>query len=62
MIKHHEGAISMAQDEINSGQYPETTAMARSIVTSQQQEIDSMKTDSRLAVGIVRTEVLDIGC
>ena len=43
MIKHHEGAISMAQDEINSGQYPATTAMARSIVTSQQQEIDSMK-------------------
>ena len=42
MIKHHQGAISMAQNEINTGQYPEATAMARSIVTSQQQEIDTM--------------------
>jgi uncharacterized protein (DUF305 family) len=42
MIKHHQGAISMAQNEINSGQYPATIAMARSIVTSQQQEIDTM--------------------
>jgi len=42
MIKHREGAISMAQNEINTGQYPAATAMARSIVTSQQQEIDTM--------------------
>jgi uncharacterized protein (DUF305 family) len=42
MIKHHQGAITMAQNEINSGQYPAATAMARSIVTSQQQEIDTM--------------------
>ena len=42
MIKHHQGAISMAQNEINDGQYPATTAMAHSIVTSQQQEIDTM--------------------
>jgi uncharacterized protein (DUF305 family) len=42
MIKHHQGAISMAQNEINSGQYPAATAMARSIATSQQEEIDTM--------------------
>ena len=42
MIAHHEGAITMAQNEIKDGQYPDTTALARSIVTSQQQEIDTM--------------------
>lgn len=42
MIKHHEGAITMAQSEIKDGQYPATTAMARSIVTGQQQEVDTM--------------------
>jgi uncharacterized protein (DUF305 family) len=43
MIRHHEGAIAMAQTEIKDGQYPPAVAMARSIVTSQQQEIDTMK-------------------
>ncbi|WP_084030100.1 DUF305 domain-containing protein [Mycobacterium avium subsp. hominissuis] len=43
MIQHHRGAIAMAQDEINSGGYPEATAMARSIVASQQREIDTMQ-------------------
>jgi uncharacterized protein (DUF305 family) len=42
MIKHHQGAISMAQDEIKDGQYPAATAMAHAIVTGQQQEIDTM--------------------
>lgn len=42
MVKHHKGAISMAQVEIKDGQYPAATAMARAIVTSQQQEIDTM--------------------
>ena len=42
MIKHHQGAISMAQNEISSGQYPAATAMAHSIVTTQRQEIDTM--------------------
>jgi len=44
MITHHEGAISMAQNEISSGQYPAAIALAQSIVTSQQQEIDTMNT------------------
>lgn len=42
MIRHHEGAITMAQNEISSGQNPEVIALAKSIVTSQQQEIDTM--------------------
>lgn len=43
MIQHHQGAITMAQNEINSGQYPATVALARSIVTGQQQEITTMQ-------------------
>ena len=43
MIAHHEGAIAMAQDEIKDGRFPAAVAMARSIVTAQQQEIDTMR-------------------
>ena len=43
MIKHHQGAITMAQKEINTGQYPPAIALARSIATSQQQEINTMQ-------------------
>jgi uncharacterized protein (DUF305 family) len=43
MIAHHEGAITMAQSEIKDGQYPPAVNMAHAIVTSQQQEIDTMK-------------------
>ena len=43
MIAHHEGAISVAQTEIEEGQYPLAVAMARSITSTQQQEIDTMK-------------------
>jgi uncharacterized protein (DUF305 family) len=43
MSAHHEGAIAMAQTEIKDGQYPAAVEMARSIVTSQQQEIDTMR-------------------
>lgn len=42
MIAHHEGAITMARDEINDGQYPAAVQLARAIVTTQQQEIDTM--------------------
>jgi uncharacterized protein (DUF305 family) len=44
MIQHHQGAIAMAQDEITSGQNPPAVALAHSIVTSQQQEINTMQT------------------
>jgi uncharacterized protein (DUF305 family) len=43
MIAHHDGAIAMAQTEIDDGQYPPAVEMARSIVKTQQQEIDTMK-------------------
>ncbi|EUA27884.1 hypothetical protein I553_9216 [Mycobacterium xenopi 4042] len=43
MIKHHQGAITMAQKEIKSGHYQPATALAQSIVTSQQQEINTMQ-------------------
>jgi len=43
MIAHHEGAIILAQTEIEEGQYPPTVQIARSIAGTQQQEIDTMK-------------------
>ena len=43
MITHHQGAIAMAQTEIDSGQYPDAVAMARSIADTQQQEIITMQ-------------------
>lgn len=43
MISHHEGAITMAQNEIKDGQYPAAIELANSIVTAQQKEIDTMK-------------------
>lgn len=43
MITHHEGAITMAQKEISDGQYPDAIAMSHAIVTTQQQEIDTMR-------------------
>ncbi|OBJ87224.1 DUF305 domain-containing protein [Mycobacterium asiaticum] len=44
MIQHHQGAISMAQHEIKTGQYSAATAMAQSIVDIQQREITTMQT------------------
>ncbi len=43
MISHHQGAIEMAQAEIAHGQNPDAIAMAKSIITTQQAEIDQMK-------------------
>jgi uncharacterized protein (DUF305 family) len=43
MIAHHQGAIDMANSEIKDGQFAPAIEMAKSIVTSQQQEIDQMK-------------------
>jgi uncharacterized protein (DUF305 family) len=42
MIKHHQGAITMAQNEIKNGQFPDAVALAKSIASSQQKEIDTM--------------------
>jgi uncharacterized protein (DUF305 family) len=43
MIAHHEGAIAMAQPEIGNGQYASAIELARTIATTQQQEIEAMK-------------------
>ena len=43
MIQHHQGAITMAQNEIKSGQYSPAVALPHSIVTDQQQEITTMQ-------------------
>lgn len=43
MTKHHQGAITMAQTEINDGQNPDAVTLAKSIVTTQQKEITVMK-------------------
>jgi uncharacterized protein (DUF305 family) len=42
MIKHHQGAITMAQNEIKNGQFPDAVTLAKSIASSQQKEIDTM--------------------
>ena len=42
MIQHHQGAIIMSQKEVGQGQYPATLALAKSIIASQQKEIDEM--------------------
>jgi uncharacterized protein (DUF305 family) len=43
MIAHHEGAITMAQNEIKDGQFTAALDMAKAIVATQQKEIDTMK-------------------
>ncbi|AQA06363.1 hypothetical protein BVC93_12950 [Mycobacterium sp. MS1601] len=43
LIVLHEGAISLAQNEIEEGQYPPAVAMARMITSTHQQDLDSMR-------------------
>jgi len=42
MIKHHQGAITMAQHEIANGQNPAVIALAKKITADQQAEIATM--------------------
>ena len=42
MIEHHKGAIDMAKTEQTDGKFAATKALAGSIVTAQQAEIDEM--------------------
>ncbi|MFR9750929.1 DUF305 domain-containing protein [Nocardia sp. 004] len=44
MTEHHSGAITMAETELAKGTNPETQAMARSIIETQQAEINQMRT------------------
>lgn len=43
MIEHHRGAISMARNEIDNGEFGPAIDMARQISSSQQEEITSME-------------------
>jgi len=43
MIEHHRGAITMGQNEVDTGQYPPAVALARSIIDTQQKEITTME-------------------
>ena len=43
MIEHHEGAIEMAETEIDDGQFPDAVEMAETIKSTQEGEIDDME-------------------
>ena len=43
MIEHHEGAIEMAQTEIEHGKYPDAVKMAEDIESSQAAEVEQMQ-------------------
>ncbi|MEG3634980.1 DUF305 domain-containing protein [Micromonospora palythoicola] len=43
MIVHHEGAVTMAEQETAQGANPDAKALAQRIVTTQQAEIDTMR-------------------
>lgn len=43
MIRHHEGAVTMARDELRGGVYEPARRLAASIVSSQSAEIAEMK-------------------
>ncbi|MHA7178812.1 DUF305 domain-containing protein [Arthrobacter sp. MDB2-24] len=42
MTAHHEGAVAMAQDEIDNGRDPDAIRLAETIAETQQAEIDQM--------------------
>jgi len=44
MIRHHEGAIEMAEHELETGMNPDAKTMAQSIISSQRAQIDRMGT------------------
>lgn len=43
MIAHHEGAVRMAQTEVDTGQAEDAVHLAHEIIETQQREIDTMK-------------------
>jgi hypothetical protein len=54
MIGHHQGAIDMAKAEIAKGQSADMTAMAKTMVTAQQAEIN----DAALPTGLPEDEAI----
>ncbi|KUG54788.1 DUF305 domain-containing protein [Serinicoccus chungangensis] len=51
MIEHHNGAITMAQTQVDDGLNPEAIALAEDIAESQEAEIDEMETLLQGATG-----------
>lgn len=43
MIEHHEGAVEMAQTQVDAGEYQPAIDLAESIATSQSSEIETMR-------------------
>ena len=43
MIRHHRGAIDMAEDEVQDGQFKPAVELAKSILAAQKVEIEEMK-------------------
>jgi uncharacterized protein (DUF305 family) len=43
MIEHHEGAVDMAEAQLESGESEKATELAEAIISSQQAEIDEMR-------------------
>ena len=43
MIRHHEGAVTMARAELDKGKYPPAKQLAQAIVDAQQKEISEMQ-------------------
>mgnify|MGYP001231872355 FL=1 len=53
MIKHHRGALAMAQDAIKKARHPEIVAFSKKVIAQQQEEISTMsrwKKEWKLAV------------
>ena len=44
MIEHHEGAIEMAQTELEQGRYQPALNLAQTIIDGQTAEIETMRT------------------
>ena len=43
MIRHHDGAVTMAQEELDKGQFAEAKQLARRIIDTQRAEISEMR-------------------
>ncbi len=43
MTEHHNGAVEMAQTELDEGEYPDAVELAQTIIDAQQAEIDEMQ-------------------
>ncbi len=43
MVKHHQGAVAMAQTEIDEGENPDAKKLAQAIIDTQNAEIEEMK-------------------